>query len=94
MKPSTDTAQSHAQIAPTSTTDVKTAAIPDGCSAVMISVEAVDARITFDGTAPASTNGLVFPKDVAPVLVPVGTGQIKAVSTSSSTSTVDLLFLA
>ena len=95
MKPSTYLPGTPSQIAPTSTTDVKTYTIPAGCSAVLIGVETTDARITLDGTAPDSTHGLVYPKGQAPVLVPVGPGStIKAVSTAAATSTVGIIPLS
>lgn len=95
MKPSTYLPGAASQIKPTSTTDVKTYTIPAGCSAVLIGVETTDARITFDGTDPSATNGLVYPKALAPVLVPIGPGStIKAVATSAATSTVGIVPLS
>lgn len=96
MKPTTYIPGAASQIAPTSTTDTKTYTAPAGTSAVLIGVETTDARITFDGTTPTATNGLVYPKALSPVLVPVGPGglTIKAVATSAATSTVGIVPLS
>lgn len=60
-------------------------------SAVLIGVETTDARITFDGSTPSSSNGLVFPKGNPPVLVLVGNGRtITALANSAGTSLVDV----
>lgn len=95
MKPNTLTPISFEQLAPTSTTDGKTATVPAGCSAVLISVETTDARITFTGVTPDSTHGHVFPKALGPVLVPVGQGAtIEAVSTAAAASAVNITYLS
>lgn len=94
MKPSSYTVLKHDQITPTTTSDDKTSTVPAGCSAVMISVETTDARLSFDGTAPSSSVGNVFPKGLAPVLLPIVPVSVQAVSTASANAVVDIVYLA
>lgn len=93
-KPTTLVPISFEQLTPTTTTDIKTGTVPNGCSAILISVETTNARITLTGTAPDSTHGHVFPKDAAPVLIPVGEGAtVKAVSTAAASAVVNVTYL-
>lgn len=94
MKPSTLVPISFEQLASTGTADVKTATVPTGASAVLVTVETTSARVTFDGAAPDATHGHVFPKDVEPVLLPVGPGAtIKVASTAAAASAVGITYL-
>ena len=52
------------------TTTSQTITVPGNASAFLISVATADAICTFDGTAPTSTNGILFPKAVSPQFVP------------------------
>lgn len=95
MKYSTLLPLSTEQLTSTGTSDTKTATIPNDTSAVLISVETTDARVTFNsGDTPASSLGQLFPKALAPVRVDVGAGAtIKVQSTASANSVVNLTYL-
>lgn len=81
------------QLSATSTTSTSQA-LKAPARAVLISVETIDARVTFDGTTPSSSNGLVFPKALAPVLVPVGNGaKVQAIANAAGTTLVDVTTL-
>lgn len=78
------------QLSATSTTSA-TQKVKPYVSAVLIGVETTDARVTFDGTAPSTSNGLLFPKGLAPVFVQVGNGAtITALANAAGTSLVDI----
>ena len=77
-------------ISPTTTT-VQSLALPGNTSAVLISSETNDARVTFDGSTPTSTTGHKIPKDLPPLLILVGTGAtIKALSNAAGTAIVQI----
>jgi len=80
-----------AQATSTGTSDVKTLTPPAHASSVLITVETTAARVTFDGSAPASGNGIVIPAGALPLLLPVGAGAtIKVASTAGANSVVDV----
>jgi hypothetical protein len=85
-------AASQAQAIPTTTADVKTIAPPAGAVACMVTVETNSARLSFNGVDPASSNGMVFPKDVAPVYLPFAV-TIKAVSTAAGNAVTNVTWL-
>jgi hypothetical protein len=90
-KPSTYTAGATYQLSATATTASTSSVLKNYESAVLISVETTDARITFDGSTPSSTNGHVFPKGNPPVLVLVGGGSsISHLANSAGTSLVNI----
>lgn len=96
MKPSTflPIASKMATQTPTTTTDTKSFTIPPGTSAILVSSETNDARITFDGTTPTATVGHKVPKDQAAALYLVGAGaNLQVVSTASGNSVVQVTFL-
>lgn len=84
MKPSTylpnvrNSATAHQRASSTGVADAKTITLGSMTSAILISVETTNARVTFDGSDPtaASAPSLIFPKDLSPVLVPVGAGTV------------------
>lgn len=89
-KPSTYGLGPFYQLSATSTTSASHALVPPA-SAVLIGVETTDARITFDGSTPSSSNGLVFPKGNPPVLVLIGDNNtITALSNTTGSSVVDI----
>lgn len=98
MKPSTHIPISHERLASAADiTTVSTATIPKGTSAVWISVETTNARVTFDGTNPG-TGGVapsnVIPKDSPPQLFTLGSGTtIKYVSTAAAVSVMQLFYV-
>lgn len=94
MKPSTNRCISHQQLTSTSTADVKTPTIPNGTSHILLAVTTTSARVTLDGTAPSSTNGLVYVAAQQPIFIPVGQGiTVKFASTAGTSSIVDLAYL-
>lgn len=62
--------------------------VPASTVACLIGVATTDARITFGSTAPTSTTGIVFPKGLAPVLVPVGNGATVNVLANSAGNSI------
>lgn len=94
MKPSTYTPKSFEQLTSTGTADVKTATVPEDTSAILITVETTNARVTLTGDAPSATKGHVFPKDSLPVLLLVGVGTtIKVASTAAAASVVGITYI-
>lgn len=93
MRPSTHRALSHAQLTSANSGDVQTVSMPNGTSAIEFEFETTNARVTFDGTSPASGTGLVYPFGQMPVFRPVGPGStIRFVSTAGTASTLQILF--
>lgn len=98
MKPSTykpnkgsGGSTSHQHGTSTGTADVKTLSLDSSTSAILLSVETNDARVTFDGTTPSATNGHIFPKSAIPALLAVGPATaIKWISTAAGDSTVQI----
>jgi len=89
------TAQAPQQATSTGTADVKTITIGKSSSAFLIGVETTNARVTFDGTTPDSSHGVVYLKDQAPIYVPCGEGTvIKFTATASANSVVSVVPLA
>jgi hypothetical protein len=79
------------QLTSTATSDVKTYTPPDTVGHVLLSVETNDARVTFDGSAPASGNGHVIPKSALPLYLPIGRNSpIKVASTTAGNSTLNI----
>lgn len=79
------------QVTSTGTSDVQTVTTGNSCSAVLITVETNAARVTFDGTTPSSSNGVVIPKDAVPLLIGFRHNRtIKAVSTVAGNSIVNV----
>ncbi len=82
---------SPAQATSTGTADIKTITLPVGTSAILISVETTNARVTFDGTNPSASNGQVFPFGQMPAYLPIGGGVVvKFASTAAANSTVNI----
>jgi hypothetical protein len=91
LKPSTYEPLAVVQLTATTTTTATTT-LHKQTAAVLIGVETNDARITFDGTTPASNNSLVFPKGNPPILVLLGNGAIiTALSTTAGNAVVTIL---
>jgi hypothetical protein len=83
------------QATSTSTADPKTITTPVGTTAVLISALTTSARITFDGTAPASTNGVILPAGALPLLIPLRRSvAIKFASTAGTSSVLDVASFA
>lgn len=94
MKPSTVRGLSHERLVSTAGADIKTATVPKGTSHVVLAVESVDARVTFDGSDPVAGSAcLVYPANQMPVFIPIGQGTtIKFCSTAGS-STLQLAYV-
>lgn len=78
------------------TGNVATITLDSNTSAILVTVETTNARLTFDGSDPsaASAPSSVFPKDSAPVLVPVGAGcVVKWCAATAAASVVQILEL-
>lgn len=84
---------SHDRASSSGTADIQTITPPAGASGFLIAVETTNARVTFDGSTPASTNGLVYPKDVAPVEHHFLPEEINWTSTAAAASIVDVCWL-
>lgn len=90
MKPSTHAAGSTVQLVSSGTADVKTVAIPSSASAVFLSVEGTDARVTFDGSTPGSANGVIYPAAAVPAFLPVAGITISVASNTGSVCKVNI----
>lgn len=79
------------QATSTGTGDVKTITTPQGCTTIAICAETTAARVTFDGSAPASGNGVVIPSGSIPLLMPMRKGvAIKFASAVAGNSVVNV----
>lgn len=79
----------------TGTGVVITVTPPKSAVAFFITVETTTCRMTFDGTAPDATHGLLIPIAGQPLLIPLGASAIiKFASTAAANSTVQITFLA
>jgi hypothetical protein len=94
LKPTTYKTISHQRLVSSNTSDVQTATVPNGTSAVELAVETTSARVTLDGSDPSAVNApsLVFPFGQVPIFRPWGPGMfIKFVSTGAS-SVIQLVY--
>lgn len=69
---------------------------PGSALAMLISIETTSARVTLDGSDPSASSAPsnVFPKDAAPILLPVGIGSVvKWVAASAAASVVQVTWL-
>lgn len=85
-------AASQVQLTCPDASTVQTALPPAGAVACEINVATTDARVTFNGTTPSSTNGQIVKKDQNPIYKPYAV-PIKAVATAAAVSTIDVLWL-
>ena len=85
----------HATATSTNTTDSKTFAAPAGAHGFYVTVATNGCYMTFDGTAPSSTNGLALPAGVAPVFFPFvpGTVGITVRSQAAASSVVNVCWV-
>lgn len=83
-----------AYVQTTTTSSVSTASPPLTATGCIISVDTVDARVTFDGSSPSSTAGhLVKAGQAYPWYVPIGTRPIKFCSTTGSATVFSVTWL-
>ena len=102
MKPSSYTPNmqagtAHQRGSSSGTANVQTITLAGGTSAVYITVETTNARVTFDGSDPSAANApsLVIPAAGLPVMFPVAGGTvIKWVSTAAAASILQTLELS
>ena len=92
MKWTTLSVLGHEQLTPTTTSDYKTGTVPNGTSAILISVATTNARLSLDGNNPDATHGHVIQKDTAPLLLPVAVAPIVA-STAAANAVTDITYL-
>lgn len=84
----------HARDSSSGTADVKTLTPPAGATACVLCVETTSARVTFDGSTPSATNGLVVPSGANPLVLDVRPGAgIKWASTAAAASILNVLWL-
>jgi hypothetical protein len=85
------------QATSTGTGNVQSLTIPRSTSAVEITAETTAARVTFDNSTPSSGNGVVFPINALPTLVPLrgrAPDAIKFTSTAAANSVVNVAWFA
>ena len=93
-RPDTFIPLSHAELTSTGTGNVQTFAVPANAVGVMLTVATNPAKITFDGTAPSTTNGIAVPTGAYPLFLKVSPGVgLKFVSTIAGNSVVSALFV-
>lgn len=95
MKPTTYKTISHERLTSANSSDVQTATVPGGTSAIELAVETTNARVTLDGSDPSagSAPSLVFPYGQVPIFRPWGPGVfIKFCSTAGTASVVQLTY--
>lgn len=83
---------SFAQDSSANTTTDATLTKPAGAQAMVLTVETTSARVVFDGTTPASDNGIVVAKDAAPLFLPFA-ADVKWRSTAGTAAVVNVLWL-
>lgn len=82
------------QYTSTSTANVQTLTIPKGALALLVSVETTSARLTTDGSAPASTKGHVIQTAQNPLYLPFAAGAtLKYASTAGTSSILNVTWL-
>lgn len=84
------------QVTSTTTSDVKTVAVPAAAKGLFINCATTDCRITVDGTTVSSTVGLQIKAANNPVFLPVrpsSTG-VQVVSTAAANSVIDIMFVS
>lgn len=84
--------QAHSAINADGTT-VATVTPPAGARKCYVTVKSNDVIMSFDGTAPSATNGLIFKKDLTAVPLPIAV-VTKILAISASAATVDFLWVA
>ena len=84
----------HVEATSTGTADVKDVVAPAGATAFLVTVATTSARMTVDGSAPSTTNGLIIPLAAQPLLIPIGHPRTaRFASAVAGTSVVDVLWL-
>lgn len=88
-----DEAISHSQVTADATTP-QTLTPAAGARAVLLTATTQDAIVTFDGTTPATSNGIRVPKALLPVRLPIPKqGQAIKVLGAAASSVVDALWV-
>ncbi len=92
MKPDSLYGLAPIQLTSTGTADVKAATLPVRSSGCLIGVETTNARVTFDGTTPDSTHGVVLVAGAQPIFLSLANSSvIKVASTAAASSVVSLI---
>lgn len=95
MKPSTQGCIGEERLLSNNASDVATATVPNGCSAIQITVETTSCRMTLTAAGdPTSNVGRILQKDQMPWFMPIGQGcTIKFASTAGTVSVIQLAYL-
>jgi hypothetical protein len=72
---------------------VQTLNPPDGAHGFFVTVETNPVYMTFDGTAPSSSNGLHVQKDTAPIFIPASK-PLKFASDTAGNAVVNILWVS
>lgn len=86
---------SHERLVSSGTLDVQRATLPANTSAVELSVETTNARVTLDGTDPSAGNApsIVLPFGQMPMFRPLGPGTIiRFVSTAGTPAVLQVVY--
>jgi hypothetical protein len=95
MKPSTHQVISHQRLSSANASTAVTATVPNGCSAILITVETTSCRMTLTITGdPTSSTGHIVQKDQMPWFIAVGQGcTMRFASMDSTASVIQLSYL-
>lgn len=95
-KPYSLAAISEERLVSTGPSDMKTATVPKGTSAIYITVESTSCRMTFSNAGdPTTTTGLIVQKDQMPWFMPIGQGAYpRFASTAGTNSVIQIAYLS
>lgn len=95
MKPSTQGCIGEERLSSANSSTTVTATIPNGTSAIQITVETTSCRMTSTPLGdPTSNTGRILQKDQMPWFMPIGQGcTLKFASTAGTTSVIQLAYL-
>lgn len=95
MKPFTEVCIGEERLVSTNASDVQTATVPKGTTAIQVTVETTSCRSTLSAAGdPSTSTGLIIQKDQMPWFMPVGQGNaFKFASTAGTSSVIQLRYL-
>ena len=96
MKPSTNQCLGHERLVSTGSSDTKTATVPNGTSAILVTVETTACRATFSSSGdPTSTTGHLIQAAQMPWMLLIGQGTVpRFASTAGTSSVIQLTYLS
>jgi hypothetical protein len=96
VKPSTYQCVGEERLSSTDSSTTVTATVPNGTSAVQITVETTSCRMTLLAAGdPTSTTGRILQKDQMPWFMPIGQGvTLKFASTAGTASVIQIAYLS